>query len=120
MTDWCALLPNDLILKFAPGAPPASKGTYPGECGASNGNAALDFRYETGFGAYSVPAGAETIPGLGQGAYFDRPTPDEIELWVALQADPDVELFIDMAGHDGKDHKADAIAFAQAIIAKLQ
>lgn len=117
--DWCALLPADLISTFAPGAPPVTAGTYPGECTASNGVAALDFRYTTGFYG-SQPSGTESVPGLGQYAYLDRPAPDEVELWVALSADTDTGLFIDLAGHDGKDHKAEAVAIAQAILAKLQ
>ena len=119
VSDWCAILPADLIAKFAPGSAAPAAGIYPGECGASNGTAALDFRYSTGFGAFEIPSDAETVSGLGQAAYLDRPTADEVELWVALQVDPEVYLFIDMAGHDGKDHKADAVAVAQAILAKL-
>ena len=120
--DWCVLLPNDIIAVFAPGAPPAAAGTYPNECGASNGTGALDFSYTTGFGT-SLPAGApggEVVPGLAQFAYIDRPTKDEVELWVTLSADSGYGLFIDVAGHDGKDHKADAIAIAQAVLGKLQ
>ena len=119
VTDWCALIPNDVVARFAPSAPPAAAGTYPGECGASNGVGALDFRYTTGFGAFQIPPGAEQVQGLGQGAYLDRPSQDEVELWVALQADPEVSLFIDVAGHDGKDHTDDAVAIARAIIANL-
>ena len=119
VTDWCALIPNDVVARFAPGAPAVTAGTYPGECVASNGVGALDFRFTTGFGAFEVPSGAETIPGLGESAYLNRPSADEVELWVALQANPEVSLFIDVAGHDGKDHKDDAVAIAQAIIATL-
>jgi hypothetical protein len=119
VTDWCALIPNDVVARFAPSAPPAAAGTYPGECGASNGVGALDFRYTTGFGAFETPSGAEPIPGLAQGAYVNRPSQDEVELTVALQADPEVSLFIDVAGHDGKDHTDDAVDIAKAIIAKL-
>jgi hypothetical protein len=120
--DWCALLPNDVIAKFAPGAAPASAGSYPNECGASNGTGALDFHYTTGFGT-SLPSGTqggEVVPGLAEFAYLDRPSKDEVELWVTLSADTGYGLFIDVAGHDGKDHKADAIAIAQAVLSKLQ
>ena len=120
VTDWCALIPTDVVAKFAPGAPAPTTAGYPTECFASNGTGALDFRYSTGFGAFETPSGAETVDGVGAAAYLDRPSQDEVELWVALQVDPEVYLFIDVAGHDGKDHKADAVALAQAVIAKLQ
>jgi hypothetical protein len=116
--DWCALIPADIIATFAPSAPPVSAGTYPGECGASNGVSALDFQYTTGFNG-SLPAGAENVPNVGQYAYLDRPSKDEVELWVALSSDSDRGLFIDLAGHDGKDHTAEAVAIANAILAKL-
>jgi hypothetical protein len=121
--DWCALLPNDVITGFAPGASPASAGTYPGECVASNGTGALDFHYNTGFGTSmpsGAPAGSEVVPGLAAFAYLDRPSKDEVELYVTLSPDSEWGLFIDVAGHDGKDHKADAVAIAQAVLAKLQ
>jgi len=120
VTDWCALIPTDVVAKFAPGAPAPSTAGYPTECFASNGTGALDFRYSTGFGAFETPSGTETVDGIGAAAYLDRPSQDEVELWVALQLDPEAYLFIDVAGHDGKDHKADAVALAQAVIAKLQ
>lgn len=121
VTDWCALIPSDVIARFAPSAPPAAKGVYPGECGASNGVGALEFRYVTGFGPFEIPSGSYSKPmsGVGQAAYYDNPTVDEIELYVALQLDPEVSLFIDVAGHDGKDHQADAVDIANSIIAKL-
>jgi len=119
VTDWCALIPNDVVARFAPSAPPAAAGTNPGECLASNGVGALDFQYHTGFGAFEIPAATELVQGLGQGAYLDRPSKDEVELTVALRSDPVVGIFIDVAGHDGKDHKDDAIAMAKAIIARL-
>jgi len=119
VTDWCTFIPMEVIARFAPSAPPAASGTYPGECGASNGVGALDFRYITGFGAFAIPAGAELVSDLGQGAYVDRPSKDEVELYVALQADPEVSLFIDVAGHDGKDHTQDAVDIAKSIITEL-
>ena len=119
VADWCTFIPIEIIARFAPSAPPAAAGSYPGECGASNGVGALEFRYQTGFGAFEIPAGAEQVQGLGQGAYVDRPSVDEVELHVALQADPQVTLFIDVAGHDGKDHTDDAVDIAKAIITEL-
>jgi hypothetical protein len=118
--DWCALLPADQIAKFAPGNSGVTKGVYPHECGATNGTAALEFQYTTGFTTFVVPANGEAIDGLADGAYIDRPTADEVELWVRLADDSDYGLLIDLAGHDGKDHKADAVAMAQAILARLQ
>ena len=119
--DWCALLPNDVIAKFAPGAPPAAAGTYPNECGASNGTGALDFQLHDRVrhvGPNGGP-GRRGRSGLAQFAYIDRPTRDEVELWVTLSADTGYGLFIDVAGHDGKDHKADAVAIAEAVLGKL-
>ena len=116
--DWCALLPADVIAKFAPSAPPVHAGVYPGECDASNGVSALQFQYTTGFDG-TQPSGTEKVPNIGLYAYLDRPSQDEVELWVALSTESGRGLFIDMAGHDGKDHTAEAVAIANAILAKL-
>jgi len=121
VTDWCALIPNDVVARFAPSAAPAAPGTYPGECGASNGVGALDFRYSKGFGHFETPNPAQVVSGLGLPAFAQSAGVDETQLWVVLEdtADSNVDLFIDVAGHDGKDHLADAVAIAQAILAKL-
>lgn len=122
VTDWCALIPMDVITPWAPSAPPVTKGVYPGECATSNGKAALDFRYSTGFGHFESPNPAQVVPGLGVSAFAQPAGVDEVQLWVVLE-DTDAgnaQLFIDVAGHDGKDHIADAVAIAQAVLGKLK
>ena len=73
----------------------------------------------TGDSIDTVP-GAEHVPGIAADAFLERPVEDDAYLTVVLGRDPDAVLYVEVAGHDGKDHKQDAIDVANAIIAKLQ
>lgn len=121
VTDACTLLPTDLAAKLIPGASaPQSQLFVPLKCNVSNQVAALEITIDRGSGAVEPIPGAEVIPGLGEAAYLERPIPDDAYLTVVLSKDLIAALHIEVAGHDGKDHKDDAIAVAQAVLAKLR
>jgi hypothetical protein len=120
VTDVCSLMPADLAAKLVPGAsPPQSQKFAPFKCTITNGTSVL----EVTLGAYDTGGpvnGAELIPGLAAGGYFERlGGPDDAYLTVLLSQDQG-ELYVEVAGHDGKDHKDDAIAVAQYILARLR
>jgi hypothetical protein len=116
--DVCPLVPADLAAKLVPGASAPQSQTFPPfRCTITNQVSVL----EVTIGAYDTGgpvAGAETISGLAAGGYLERPQPDDAYLTVLLAPDAG-ELYVEVAGHDGKDHKADAIAVAQAVLAQL-
>jgi hypothetical protein len=118
--DVCTLMPTDLAAQIVPGgSAPQSQLFPPFMCTVSNQVSVLEVTIDGGFGAVEPVAGAEVIPGLGEGGYLERLLPDDAYLTVVLGKDPDAAIHVEVAGHDGKDHKDDAIAVAQAVIAKL-
>ena len=119
VTDVCTLVPTDLAAQLIPAASPPQSQTFPPlKCTITNGTSVL----EVTLGAYDTGgpvAGAEFIPGLAAGGYLERPVADDAYLTVLL--DPaQGELYVEVAGYDGKDHTADAIAVAKEILARLQ
>jgi len=119
--DVCPLMPMDLAARLVPsGAAPQSQRFPPLRCTISNQVSVLEVTIDGGFGAVEPIPGAEVIPDLGQAAYLEVSFVDDAYLTVVLGTDPDAALHIEVAGHDKKDHKEDAIAVARAVIAKLR
>ncbi len=83
----------------------------------------LEITIETGIIVPVDPVnGAEFIPGLAEGGYLERLDPHsrgDTYLTVILGKDPKGLLHVEVAGHDGKDHKEDAIAVAREILSRL-
>ena len=123
VTDACTLMPTDLVQKIAPGALAPQSEQYPRRCSVSNGKSVLEITIETGMIVPVDPVkGAEFIPGLADGGYLERLDPvsrGDTYLTVILGKDPNGLLHVEVAGHDGKDHKDDAIAVARDILARL-
>ena len=119
VTDVCPLVPADLAAKLVPGASSPQSQTFPPfKCTITNGTSVL----EVTLGAYDTGGpvtGAEVIPGLAAGGYLERPAADDAYLIVLLDKDQG-ELYVEVAGHDGKDHKDDAIAVANQVLARLR
>src|SRR5213080_2911023 len=124
ITDACTLIPADLVKKIVPNANAPTREQYPRRCNISNGTSVLEITIETGIATPVDPInGAEFIPGLAEGGYLERLDPHsrgDIYLTVILGKDPRGLLHVEVAGHDGKDHKDDAIAVAQDILAHLK
>jgi hypothetical protein len=118
--DVCTLMPADLAARIIPdGSAPQSQ-QYPPRCTVTNQVSVLEITIDAGSGAVEPVQGAEVIQSLGEGGYLERLLPDDAYLTVVLGKDPDAALHIEVAGHDGKDHKDDAIAVAEAVLAGLR
>lgn len=118
VTDVCTLLPTDLAARIVPGgSAPESQKFPPLKCRVSNGTAALEITLGV-YDAVDALVPAESVSGFPQAAYLQTQFVDDSYLKVLLTPDQGA-LYVEVAGHDGKDHKADAIAVAQAVIAKL-
>jgi hypothetical protein len=124
VTDACTLMPPELVKKIVPSASAPQSEQYPARCSVSNGTSVLEITFETGTIVPVDPInGAEFVPGLAEGGYLERLDPyakGDIYLTVILGKDPKGLLHVEVAGHDGKDHKEDAIAVARDILNHLQ
>ena len=120
ITDWCTVMPADLVAQLVPGASdPQSQLFPPLKCTASNGVAVLEITYGGCFAPETNP-GVPSIPGLGDDAWLADGYPvDDAYLTVVLGSDPCGTLNVEVAGHDGVDHGGDAISVARAVIATL-
>ena len=118
ITDACTLLPTDLAARIVPGgAAPQSQKFPPFMCTVSNQVQVLEITVG-GYDAVDPLNPAETLSGLGTTAYYQAQQPDDAYIKVVLSPDQGA-LYVEVAGHDGKDHKADAIAVAQYALAHL-
>jgi hypothetical protein len=123
VTDACSLVPADLSPKLVPGASPPQREQFPLRCTLSNGKSALGITID--FGPAEPVKGAEFISGLAGGGYLERLDPSshgDAYLTVILGEDTNGtnrNLHVEVAGHDGKDHRDDAIAVARDILAHL-
>ena len=124
LTDACSLVPADLSQKLVPGASPPQSEQFPLRCTLSNGKSALGISFDTG--PAEPVKGAEFISGLAGGGYLERLDPvsqGDAYLTVILGNDSNGtnrNLHVEVAGHDGKDHKDDAIAVARDVLAHLK
>jgi hypothetical protein len=121
ITDWCTVMPTDLIAELVPNAnDPQSQQFPPQKCTVSNGVATVEITYQ-GFVAAEMGPGAESIPGLGENAWLEPDYPvDDAWLTVVLDSDPAGTLYVEVVTGDGVDRGDDAIAIAQAVIEELQ
>jgi hypothetical protein len=118
VTDVCTLLPTDLAAKLVPGASAPQSQTFPPlKCTVSNGTSVLEITVAP-FDAVDPLVPNESIAGFPEAAYLQTQFVDDSYLKVLLSKDQGA-LYVEVAGHDGKDHKNDAIAVAQAVIAQL-
>ena len=124
VTDWCTLMPADLVAELVPGDAILQAEEFPSRCTASNQVQALQVSYQ-GFSGAELPPGMTSITGLGESAWLEPSSPiDDPYLTVILFTDPNGAgasvLYVEMAGHDGVDYTDQTIAVAQAVIAQLQ
>ena len=123
VTDVCTLIPAEYITRLIPNAFRPSSERYPRQCTIRNNLSALQVSIDTGFVPVDPIQGAEFIPGLADGGYLEHLSPNsqgDVYLTVILGKDPKALLHVEVAGHDGKDHRDDAIAIARDILTRLQ
>jgi hypothetical protein len=124
ITDWCTVMPVDLVAEIVPDAAEPVTGEFPSSCTVSNQVSVVQISYQEFSGAEPF-SGAIMVPDLGEIAWLEPNYPvDDAYLTVTLYMDPGgfggSTLYVEVAGHDGVDHADDAIAVAQAVIAELQ
>ena len=123
VTDACGLIPAELAQQLVPGAAPPQGERFPPRCTVGNGKSALEITIDPG--PDEPVNGAEFIPGLASGGYLERLDPvsrGDVYLTVILGKDAsgmNHNLHVEVAGHDEKDHKEDALAVAREILARL-
>jgi hypothetical protein len=123
VTDVCPLVPAKWVKTLVPGAGAPMSERYPPRCTFGNGKSAIGVAFDNG------PAdpinGADKVPGLGEAAYLERLDPSsrgDVYLTVMLGQDSNENnqnMHVEVAGHDGKDHRDDAIAVAREVLAQL-
>jgi hypothetical protein len=120
VTDWCTVMPADLAAELVPGASePQSQLFIPLKCTVSNGVSVLEITYQS-FVVAEMGPDAESISGIAENAWLEPGYPvDDAYLTVIFGSDPAGTFYVEVAGHDGVDHRDDAIAVAQAVIAEL-
>ena len=119
VTDACKLMPMDLAAAIVPNASaPQSQQFPPYKCTVSNGTSVLEITIAA-YDAVDPLVPNETVAGLGTQAYLQKQTPDNAYLKVILDPNGGA-VYVEVAGHDGKDHGDDAIAVAQRVLAALQ
>lgn len=120
VTDWCTLMPADLAAKLVPGgAAPQSQLFPPLKCTVSNQVSVLEITFLSSANTDPVP-GADPVAGVGEAAYLEEPFPDNAYLTVMLGGGSRAVMYVEVAGHDGKDHSDDAISVAKAVIEQLR
>ena len=120
----CPLAPAKLVQTLVPNAGAPEKQRYPLSCTFGNGKNALGLTIDNG--PPDPINGADIVSGLGQAAYLERLDPHsrgDTYLTVMLGSDANgtnYNLHVEVAGHDGKDHKDDAIAVAREVLDQLK
>lgn len=123
LTDMCSLAPAKLVQTLVPNAGPPEKERYPLRCTFGNGKNAMGLTIDNG--PPDPINGADAVSGLGQAAYLERLDPSSRgDPYLTVILGPDANgnnynLHVEVAGHDGKDHKDDAIAVAREVLAQL-
>ncbi len=120
----CEAHRRDYVQKLIPGASAPEKERYPLRCTVRNDRSALEITFDTG--PDEPVKGADFVAGLAKAAYLERLDPvsrgDAYLIVILGKDDTDINrnLHVEVAGHDGKDHKDDAIAVAKDILAHLR
>ncbi len=122
VTDVCTLVATDVAAKVTPSAPPPQSQKFPPlQCTFFDGKVQLQVTlapYDTGVGGGIPAPGTVAVPGLGAGAWSVHPGADEAYITVKLSADQG-GLYVDILDPSGTDRTTDAVAVAQAVLAKL-
>ena len=119
----CSLLPAATVAKLVPdgGKPEGVK--FPLRCAVYGKQAALEIAFDTG--PKESGTGPESVDGLGESAAIERLNPKDkgdVYLTIVLGTDKNGtnhNLHVEVSGHDGKEHKDDAIGLAREVIAQL-
>ena len=116
----CPVMPKDIVLKLAPEAKdPIEEKLGKVRCIMATAKGAVAITFDTG--PYPSPAGgAKAITGLGGGGSLERLDPtSKGDAYLSISLGENSNLRVEVTLHDDKDHEADAIEIAKAVIARL-
>lgn len=122
LKDACTFLPKDTVARLVPDAAKPDGMQFPLRCAARGSKSAIEISFDVG------PAdghSGDVISGLAVAGYLERLDPKstgDVYLTVILGNDDNGtnhNLHVEVSGHDGKDHKDDAVALARQVIAQL-
>ena len=114
----CDLLPTDLVKAIVPDGTAPQEEQFPTRCSVYGSKTAMEIELDPFNTLGDTPAGADTISGLGTGAYLEHLTTGNFYLSVGLTADGGV-LHAEVDIQDGKDHKDEVVNLAKAVMEKL-
>jgi hypothetical protein len=119
VTDACTLMPMDLAASIVPNASePQSQQFPPYKCTVSNGTSVLEITIAP-YDAVDPLVPNEPVAGLGVAAYLQTQFTDDSYLKIILDQNGGA-IYVEVAGHDGEDHRDDAVAVAQRVLAGLE
>jgi hypothetical protein len=122
LKDACSFLPKDTSDRLVPGVGKREGMQFPLSCAVRGSLSAIEIAFDVG------PAdgrSGDVVPGLGVAGYLERldpKSPGDVYLTVVLGNDDhgtNHNLHVEVSGHDGKEHKDDAIALARQVLAQL-
>ncbi len=124
LTDACPLIPKDAVQRLVPNANPPESERYPLRCTVRNDKSAIAITLAPG--EPPNPQAGEPVSGIADGGIVERLDPKskgDVYLTVSLGKDNvglSYNLNVEVSGHDGADHKDDALAIARDVVAHLR
>lgn len=117
----CSIMPVDAARAILPKATDPTPEPEPNKCAMGDGNGVVEITVDANpLTKLETLNPCESVSGVGVSACLQQQQPDDAYLQVlAATGDSDAILYVEVAGHDGKSHKDDAINVAKAILAKL-
>lgn len=115
---FCELLPTELVSGIVPDGGKPQEEQFPPRCSVYGSKTAMEIELDAFVPLGETPAGAEAVSGLGAGAYLEHLTTGNFYLSIGLGPDGGV-LHVEVNNQDGKDHKAEDVAVAKAVLQKL-
>jgi hypothetical protein len=115
---FCELLPTEIVKGIVPDGGPPQEEQFPPRCSVYGTKTAMEIALDAFVPLGDTPAGAKPIPGVGAGAYLENLSVENWYLSVSLGLDGGV-LHAEVDNQDGKDHTAEAVNVARAVLAKL-
>jgi hypothetical protein len=119
--DTCSLMPQDVVKQILPKATAPVAPPEPSKCDMGDGNGVVELSVDANsLTKLATLNPCEPVGGVGVSACYQAQQPADAFLQVLVGSGAsDAILYVEVAGHDGKDHRTDAINVAKAIIAKL-
>jgi hypothetical protein len=120
--DTCSLMPQDIVKQVLPKAAAPAPEPEPFKCSMGDGNGVVEISVDANsLTKLETLNPCQPVSGVGLSACLQEQQPDDAYLQVLVgSASSDAILYVEVAGHDGKSHKDDAINVAKAILAKVQ